>query len=341
MGWKGALRSIAAENRRYQREQLRRAREAERQWKAAQKAAAAEVAKLEVEAFEALIEELVSIHREPLEIVNWYQIKDRPQPIPPEPPKDIDRSMSSEAKRMLDEHKPGFFERLLKLKGPRRRLEEAYKDALALERGAQLAAERKYEADKTSWENACQDWREGVELAAKVIDGDLDAYQEVIGGMGCFNEIAKYVGNQNFRASLNPKTIEVSMRVKEDDIVPAEQRTLTARMKMSKKKMPAAKRMEIYQDYVCGAALRVARELLAALPIGGVLVHVESKLLDTSTGVEDWTTVLSAYCPREKFQQINWERVDASDLVGSLLHSMKMKRGKNFERVERVALPPV
>lgn len=270
MGWKGALRSMNAEIRRQERAAARRAREAERAWKAQKNLEEAMAARYEAEAFEAYMEPLDALTTE---------------------------------------------------ENLRRRRDEAH--AAALE----------------EWTQACEDHAALQELARKVLDHATDAYGEVVRAAGCFDELGKLLGKQTLSATFGEEQVEVRLTVPERDVVPEKQKSVTKRGKLSTKNMPKTKAMETYQDFVCGAALRVARELLAVLPIRGVLVHVSGSLLNSASGHFEETTILSVYCPREKMESVGWDLVDASDLVESLAHHMKLKRGKGFTAVEPLGMP--
>ncbi len=106
-----SMRSIQAAINRRERDARKRAREAEKAWAAAQKAAHAEAARLEVAASEAHLEELTSIHREALDPVSWRALAERAAPRKPTGPLAVDRRRSEAAKARLSGYRPTFFER--------------------------------------------------------------------------------------------------------------------------------------------------------------------------------------------------------------------------------------
>jgi hypothetical protein len=207
------------------------------------------------------------------------------------------------------------------------------------EQNAQGAAAQFAHADAVrEWEEATARWQDRRELAERIVARDVEAYGEVIKSLDSLEELGSLVPSQDIRIGARPERITVSLCVMEDDVVPKEAKSLTARGAVSTKKMPAARRLEIYEDYVCGTALRVAREMLAAVPVDDVLVHVDTKILNTSTGIMEQKTILSVLCPRETIEAIRWSHADASDVVEKLLHRMKrLGRGKGFAPVERLA----
>jgi hypothetical protein len=103
---------------------------------------------------------------------------------------------------------------------------------------------------------------------------------------------------------------------------------------VSKKNMAAGKYWALYQDHVCSAGLRVARELFALLPIKVVFVHTYADAVDTATGHAAHVPIVSVAFEREKFGRLNFEALDASDAVGGFGGVMKFKKTSGFGKVE-------
>jgi hypothetical protein len=331
MGRRSA-RSIGAAIRRQERDARKRARESEKAWKAAQKIAAAEAARLEVEAFDAHMDELTSIHRECVDAVDWAQVAAVAPPPEPQMP-ELDRSRSKKAKAAVLAYKPNFFERIFGLTGRKLQLDIKLTKALASEKADEAAAREQHAADLNAWAEAKEAWAYTRDLAQRVLRGDVDARDEAIGATGCLQELEATLGS-DVEVAVQSERAEVTMTADEATVVPEEQKILSAKGAVSTKKLPAAKRMEVYQDYVCGAALRASREIMATIPLDTVLVHVKAKQLDSATGNQILRVILSVMCTRTALRAINWEKVDASDLVSSLTHRMKVTRGKGFVPVE-------
>lgn len=339
MGWRGVLRSIAAEARRAERESRRRQREIEREYIAAQRAAARAEAATEkalelaqaqhqVALYANHIARLTSIHREASLPIDWRAIASEPEPCPVP----VDRSSSARAQEMLAVYRPSFWERLWGLTRRRTTLESSLQQALASE--AQQEGK-----SRQQWTESVTQWKERRRIAAAVLSGDAQAYQDVAKGSGCLEELIELSGSDSVQVQfVSPRRAMVLLRAEEVDVVPREEVTLTTRGKISTKRLPDSRRTEIYQDYVCGAALRAARELMAVLPLEGVLVHVGCSLLNSATGHFERTTILSVYCPRDRFTVTDFDRVDASDMVSSLRHEMAFRRGKGFSSVQTLSL---
>jgi len=102
--------------------------------------------------------------------------------------------------------------------------------------------------------------------------------------------------------------------------------------------MPKGRFFGIYQDYVCGCVLRVARELFALLPTGIVMVTAIGNLLNTQTGYLEEKPILSVAIPRETLEGLNIDGVDPSDLMSNFVHRVSFHKTKGFRAVEALRL---
>ncbi len=335
MGWRGALRTIGAELRRQERDAGRRARAAEKRFEAGQKLAQSEFAAAEVDVFESRIDELTSMHRECAEQIDWPALRERSLPASPSEPPLIDRRLSEEARDTLESHSRSLLGRIFGTKR-REQLQGELVEALESERSSERRTQEKYQRQLAEHARAVEDVLETRELAAQILAGDIDAQCEVIQRSNCLCEVAASLGQTQVEVTLNGRRAALVLRVEQDTVIPTEQKTLTAKGKVSSKKFSAARRMEIYEDYVCGSALRVAREIMAVIPTPAVLIDIESTRVEPSTGHLATSVILSVLVPREATLLVDWAQVDASAFVATLHHRMKVKRGKGFEPVEKL-----
>lgn len=93
---------------------------------------------------------------------------------------------------------------------------------------------------------------------------------------------------------------------------------------------------ELYQDYVCGSLLRLARELFALLPIEWVLATAVTPLLNTQTGHMEDAPILSVAIPHETVKKLIFYQIDPSDSFGNFLHRMKFLKTKGFTAIEPI-----
>ena len=301
------LRSAAAASRRATRAQARRQR-------ANAKEQEREHAKLQAQAYESRIEVLRSVHADCSTPVDWSQLMWASPP--PEPVLDDSRVRAAQAE--LGAYQPGFIERTFGgAKTKRAQLEAvvAGEESLARERHANAMAR---------WEQAVALLRWQQRVGGGVLSGDVEAYRAVIEYWDVFDELEE-LGSAVEVASLSSREAEIDLYVNDDEVIPSQVYSLLASGKLSIKSMPVGQRNLLYQDYVCGSALRIARELFAVLSIQRVLVHVVADLLDTSTGQVEAQPVLSIVFPRETFARLNFSALDASDAMKHFLHRMKVR----------------
>lgn len=209
-------------------------------------------------------------------------------------------------------------------------------------RAAEQHAHAQHAQAYASWQHACAllQWQQRV--GQGVLRGDLEAYRTVVEYWDVFDELEE-LGSTVELQHIAATEAEVDLYVNSDEVIPTEALSLLASGKLSTKVMPVSQRNALYQDYVCGSALRIARELFAVLPLQRVLVHAVAEMLDTSTGHVEPQPVLSVLFVRATFDRLNFASIDASDSMRQFLHRMKFNKSSGFsaiEPIERGALPP-
>src|SRR5258708_11438977 len=110
MGWRGALRSIAAAQRAAERQAVRTHRQHERIAKEAAKLEALRQAAFEVERHENWVERITSIHRDAGAAWDWALLAKTPQPTAPVPCNRGEK-LAAEA---LRHYQPSWFDKLLR-----------------------------------------------------------------------------------------------------------------------------------------------------------------------------------------------------------------------------------
>lgn len=173
--------------------------------------------------------------------------------------------------------------------------------------------------DLTAHEQERAEWAKMRSLAKRVLAGDEQAYGEALRELSAFGELSALGSSIAFRVH-NSKLIECELMVNGRDAIPAEVKSLTATGKLSVRAMPKARFHEVYQDYVCGCVLRVAREVLALLPVDAVIVTAEVSTVQTSTGANVDMPVLSVAIPRAALERLDFSRLDPSDSMENFTH---------------------
>jgi hypothetical protein len=192
------------------------------------------------------------------------------------------------------------------------------------------AAERE---DETTFQTTCQgyynwhgDFQDTRQVAYRVTRGEIDAYYEVLQRMGPFASIEKLGSTVDFIFH-NNKIAECTIAVHGMNVIPTKEKTLTKRGKLSIKKMTRARFHELYQDYVCGCILRVAREMFALLPLEYVLVIAKADIGDPPAE----HPVMSVIFPSKIMDEVDFESIDPSNCVENYVHRGDFKASRQSE----------
>jgi hypothetical protein len=310
MSGRAIVREFQAAHRRYEREAKKRQRELERQAKDRAKLSALAQAQLEVDTFENSLEVLLSIHREQADAMEWSALASALPPVPP----------------LKQSHHEYRARRRLAIAG-------SQEESAAILQAAQREDELDLQTALKEHVEEHAEWEKSLTLARRVIAGDHPAYVEAIEEYGPFAELS-HIGSSLQFTVVNSKTMECVVCTKGRGAVPTQTKTLTSSGKLSVKNMPRSRFVEIYQDYVCGCVLRVTRELFALLPIETVLISATAETVDTSTGQDVERTFLSTVIPRATAQGIDYDRIDPSDTIMSLMHRGDLKASRKTGEFE-------
>lgn len=298
MGWKASLKEFQAADRRQQREAQKHLRALQRQVKEQAKLSAMEQARLEVETFESILEVLLSVHKEQGQVWDWIEIA---AALPPYKPTKIRRhefkaSQQNELSKLLSVSQEGG----VSIEDARAKDEEEHQEAL-----------------KAHAEDLAE-WGKMKALARRILAGELSAYRETLVQFSGLAEISDLGSSIEFTIH-DAKVVECGLKVNGLQSIPSEQKTLTAAGKLSVKPMPKPRFHEIYQDYVCGCVLRVAREIFALLPVETVLVTASVDMVYSSLGQTAAQPVLSVAIHRSEIRRFAFEHLDPSDAIEALL----------------------
>jgi len=272
---------------------------------------------LAVAEYNQMIERITGVHKVSDEAIDWAHIHALPAPFTPPAigPK------QQQVQQMLDDFSPRWYERLFAALGEKRkqRLEAAVQQAAA-------ADARDYEA-----------WRNLNQLAGRVLQKDADAYLQALEEMNPFDDLLEF--GSDFEAGAdNGNALEVEFRVKAEAVVPDYALSLTPTGKLSRKALTKTRYYELVQDCVCSCAIRIARDVMALLPVHQAAVHAVDRVVNTATGHPEDVTVLSVVFDRPQLNALNFERIDPSDALKQFPHQMNYARTSGFKPVERIVL---
>lgn len=315
MGWRGTLRAMEAASRRANRE-------AERRWKAEQKAQLIADAEDAVSEWREHLHDIVSLHTDPADYVNWHEIEDRPEPMAP-----TRRSAKEDAAiALLEQFRPRFFDFLFG--GSEKRRAKLVSGVAE----AKESDEADYRRHLAQYEQDHADWLADKELARRLLSGDVSAERDVISEMKSWNDEG-LIGTR-LAFSFSEEFLHAVAHVHDDHVVPKVRRKQLQSGRLSETRMPAGEANELYQDYVCSVALKVAGDLFGVLPRHEVFVTCCARMLNTTTGRKADTPILSVRFVRETFASLRLSGIDPSDSMRNFVHEMNFKRTKGFAPVE-------
>lgn len=305
--WNAQIRQLEAAQKRQERDARKRQKELERLLKEQGKLSALEQARLEVEAYENALELLLSIHKEQSAPFDWSSFACA---LPPhEPPKVSRHELAALLTNAISA--PG----------------STANASNGSVQAARSLDEQEYQTARENYQNDLEHWDRMRSLAKRVLAGESRAYSEAVSEFSTLAEISNLGSSVNMTVH-GPKLIECVLKVNGRDAIPSEVKSLTASGKVSVKAIPKARFHEIYQDYVCGCVLRLARELLALLPIETVLVTATVDGMDTRTGNPIELPVLSVALPRADVEPLNFEKLDPSDSIENFAHRGDVKASR-------------
>ena len=268
-----------------------------------------------VDDYNELLERVVSVHKECDETMDWVGIHalQPPYNYPDAGPH------KTKAEHESNNYTPNFFAKLFKSIEEKRRTQ-----LIAETLEAELLDAKEYE-----------DWKNLNLLSKRIVQGDIAAYFEVINEMKPLEDLLEFGSGFEFAGDCS-RAIEIDFKVKSDTVIPNYVLSLTKTGKLSRKEMTKTRYYDLIQDYVCSCAIRVAREVMALLPVEKVVVHALNDVLNTATGHNEQITILSVVFDRHGVNGLNFELIDPSDALQNFNYHMKYLKTSGFRAVERI-----
>lgn len=297
-------------------------REAERKWKIQQQAQVAANAEDAVDDWRAHLRDIVSLHVNTIDNVDWHALKH--QAAPPSPVRQ--RKNECAAQEKLDLFRPRLFDLV---SGGSQRRQQKLADAVS---DAQRLDEQEFLRSVEQHKHLHSEWETDRALATRMLAGDIAAQRDVIGEMTSWKDESLIGTSMSF--SISENFLHAIAHVHDDDVVPTFRRKQLQSGRLSETKMPVGERYELYQDYVCSVALKVAGDLLSVLPRNEIFVTCCAKMLDKSTGHLSDMPILSVQIVRETFKALRLSAIDPSDSMKNFNHRMSFKRTSGFGPVE-------
>ena len=322
MGWRGTIRTLSAMARAAERDARRRARDQARHFAEMEKIEEKERAAEAVQEFEEFLKSLVSAHQTCSSTIDWQA---RMRISAPSKPNRTSENEDAARIKMVT-YAPSFFDWLL------RRIERQRAVLEKMISVGRVTDESTYHQKYKSYETALAEYEDKKDLATRVLANESEAMLEFIKALDPFGSIAQL--GESLRISIPlPSLVIVELNVYGEEVVPKETAKLLVSGKVSRKVMPKGDYYRLYQDHVCSVSLRVAREILAAVPVDSVIVTAVDELLDLSTGNLAIRPILSFLAPRTTLAKLNFASLDPSDAMRNFVHNMDFRTTAGFQPV--------
>ncbi|ALC90450.1 hypothetical protein AM500_12130 [Bacillus sp. FJAT-18017] len=310
----GLSYSTTSGGKQYKSDAYRRRSELAKMERQQRKLEELDFARYQVDLYENELLLLKSIHHESDDHIDWEEVSRREPPFQ----KGAVGPNEFEAARILSNFQPGFFDRLFGRA-------EKKRAALAINVDSARAQD----------EELYHDWARMNKVAKRMLQGDIDAYFEVIDDFAPLDDLVEFGSGFEFGTD-SPEEIHVSFDVNAEKVIPDKQLSLTKTGKLSQKQMTKTMFFDLCQDYVCSCALRIARDMFALLPVKYVYVHAYEEQLNPATGHKERLLILSVRYDRGMVDKLNFEMLDPSEALVNFPHHMKFKKTKGFDEVEPV-----
>jgi hypothetical protein len=327
MGWKGALRSYNAAVKAAERESIREQRELIKEFEHIRKQNLLRQAQIEVNAYNNLIERLVTMHRDCGQVYEWAVVKELPAPTSP----DFCHRGERAAIDRLNDYRPTIFDRIFRLTAEKKK-----KLNVAVET-AKKEDEEKYATALKNYHQDFDEWQEMHDFADAIVQGDSSVYAEVLKELKPFDEIDT-LGSKVIIQFKTKDSAEIDFHVNGSHIIPTESKSLLKNGMVSAKKLSLTTYYELYQDYVASSVLRIAREIFAILPLKNILITALADRINSSTGKFELQPLISVLITHDITQNLNFDALDPSDALRNFPHNSNFKKNKGFTSTERLAI---
>lgn len=324
---RGLIRLAAAQARAAERQAARETRSAARYeaWRSKQQRLAQ--AEAVVDEFNAHMQRLATLHADCGESLDWEALATLVDPAKPE----REWRYTTIARRQSDSYKPSLWDTIT-FQTKRRRSD--------LAQGMLIAEKRDDEAHRKAiqaWEQTCGANKAQRELANGVLRQDEDAWKEALQTLCPLDTLSSVAKTCRMRWD-GSRVLQATLEIADDEVIPDTVLTFTKTGKLSEKAMGQKRRWEMYEDLVCAAAIRTAREVFAVLPFQSVAVHCSAEAPNRETGAIEQQVVLSVHYPRVEFQALRFDGIDPSDSMRRFVHNKDFKRGEGFRPVQQLAI---
>lgn len=151
-------------------------------------------------------------------------------------------------------------------------------------------------------------WNYCKKIAPKILAGDIDTYLKAIEDLRPLDDLLMYSGDFEFGTD-KPYYLEVEFTAKVDEL------------------LPGGSNNPLFEDLITAVSIRVARDLMALLPVSKVIVHVVNDDVTVMSGIYDLATI-------KKYNGVN---MSIGEYLDKFKYNLK-KENENYLEVERITI---
>ncbi len=325
MGYRRVVRSLLAASNSSDRISRSYQKLLEKQKQLEDKIAEIEQNEQLVETFNNYIERLQNIHKDFIKPYDWVKIKNNK---PPKKPINL-RKNENAALAILNEYTPSFIDKIFK------KADKKIENFKANIEAAKTDDTNEYNEALKVYNEEFEAYKETVNIATGILANDVNSYKMAINMLEPLSDL-KELGVSTEYPEITLTKVKALIYNNNDNIIPKKQYSLLKSGKLSTKDMAISKQNEIYQDYICSIALKLARDLFSLLPINEVILNVKNHMINTSTGQKEYQTILSVKFVRETINSLNFDLIDPSDCMKNFIHNMNYKKTQGMLPVEEI-----
>lgn len=149
-------------------------------------------------------------------------------------------------------------------------------------------------------------WMECKKYSAKIMRGDIDTYLEVIEVFRPVDDILLYAGEFEFGTDVS-NYIETEFRVKPDEV------------------LEDGINNPLFEEFIYAVSIRVARDLMALLPIKKVVLHVVYDRTTFFSAIMDWGEFARCDFKRDPLKKIAVHMDSISGIESHRIHEVARK----------------
>lgn len=151
-------------------------------------------------------------------------------------------------------------------------------------------------------------------LSEGILNGELDAYEQALRAYLPLQDLAEF--GSGFDIDLedaNSAIIRFDLNL--ESVLPHQKLSLTPTGKLSQKALTKSELKSIADDYIASAALRIALDLFALLPLTLVRIIARDKMTSPVTGHDSYEVYLDVAIDKKTLESLNLETIDPSSAL--------------------------